>query len=125
MSWWVVESKRLNLSTETTFRVFEAVIANSKEQAIHHAKISDSRLNTALMNAAIRRGDIEGQDEWQPISQLVERLSILPVLTQEEIAAFDPVLLGMLLEHEFFIDEFSEDPEMAVGGGIYDYEPPN
>ena len=125
MSWWVIESKRYNLSAKTTFRVFEAVIAHSEDQAISHAKVSDARLNAALMNAAIRRGEIEDQFEWQPISRLVEYLSIVQVWNDHQIENLDPVLLGMLQEHDFFLDEFSEDAQSAIGGGIYDYDPGN
>lgn len=125
MSWWVIESKRSNLRSKTTFRVFEAVIGNSEEEAIKHSDISDARLDAALMNSAIRRGDIKDRCEWQPVSRLVEYLSVLPVQTEKEIEDQDPVLLGMLLEHDFFLDEFAEDAQTAIGGGIYDYDPPN
>ena len=72
------------------------------------------------MNAAIQAGKIEDEFDWEPVSTHVRHLSVSSVATEAEVAERDEVLLGMLKEHDFFLDEFKEDPEMAVGGGIYD-----
>lgn len=119
--WWVIESERFNLETKSSFRVFEAVIAESKEMAIEHLRISKERLDKTLMNAAIRAGRIEDEFDWEPISTLVRHLSVSSVTTEADVAELDEALLGMLKAHDFFLDEFKDDPQISVGGGIYDW----
>ncbi len=121
LKWWVIESERFNLESKASFRVFEAVIAQSEEMAIEHLRISDDKLNKSLMNSAIRAGKIEDELDWEPVSRHVRHLSVSSVTTEAEVAERDEVLLGMLKEHDFFLDEFKEDPQMAVGGEIYDW----
>ena len=121
LKWWVIESERFNLESKSSFRVFEAVVAQSEEAALEHLRISDEKLDKTLMNAAIRTGKIEDEFEWEPVSTHVRHLSVSSVTTEAEVAERDEVLLGMLKEHHFFLDEFKEDPQMAVGGGIYDW----
>lgn len=121
LKWWVIESQRFNLASQSTFRVFDAVIAENEQAAIENLRDSDEKLGKTLMQSAIRNGKIHDESGWEPVSTLVQHLSISAVTTQAEIAKRDPELLGMLLEHEFFLDEFKDDPKMAVGGGIYDW----
>ena len=121
LKWWVIESERFNLASKASFRVFEAVVAQNEEMAIEHLRISDEKLNKSLMSAAIRAGKIEDEFEWEPVSTHVRHLSVSSVTTEAEVAERDEVLLGMLKEHDFFLDELKEDPQMAVGGGIYDW----
>lgn len=121
LKWWLIESERFNLESSASFRVFEAVVAQSEEAAIEHLRISDEKLDKTLMNAAIRAGKIEDEFEWEPISTLVRHLSVSSVTTEAEVAERDEFLLGMLKEHDFFLDEFKEDPQIAIGGGIYDW----
>lgn len=121
LKWWVIESERFNLESKTSFRVVEAVIAQSEEMAIEHLRISDEKLDKTIMNAAIRAGKIEDEFDWEPISTHVRHLSVSLVSTEAEIAERDEVLLDMLKEHDFFLDELKEDPQMAVGGGVYDW----
>ncbi len=121
LKWWVIESERFNLESKTSFRVVEAVIAQSEEMAIEHLRISDEKLDKTIMNAAIRAGKIEDEFDWVPISTHVRHLSVSLVSTEAEIAERDAVLLDMLKEHDFFLDELKEDPQMAVGGGVYDW----
>ncbi|WGW04431.1 hypothetical protein [Tropicibacter oceani] len=120
MKWWVIESERFNLESKVSFRVFEAVVAQSEEAAIEHLRISYEKLDETLMNAAIRAGKIEDEFEWEPVSTHVRHLSVSSVATEAEVAERDEMLLGMLKEHHFFLDELKEDPQMAVGGGIYE-----
>lgn len=120
LKWWVIESERFNLESKVSFRVFEAVVAQSEEAAIEHLRISKEKLDETLMNAAIRAGKIEDEFEWEPVSTHVRHLSVSSVATEAEVAERDEMLLGMLKEHHFFLDEFKEDPQMVVGGGIYD-----
>lgn len=120
LKWWVIESERFNLESKTSFRVFEAVIAQNERMAIEHLRISDEELDKSLMDSAIRAGKITDEFDWEPISTHVQHLSILSVATEAEVAERDEVLLEMLKEHDFFLDEFKEDPQMAIGGGIYD-----
>ena len=120
LKWWVIESERFNSDTNASFRVFEAVIAQSEEMAIEHLRISDEKLDKSLMNSAIRAGKIEDEFDWEPVSTHVRHLAVSSVATEAEVAERDEVLLGMLTEHNFFLDEFGEDPQIAVGGGIYD-----
>lgn len=119
--WWVIESERFNTESKAMFRVFNAVIAQNEKTAIEHLRISDEKLDKTLMNAAIRAGKVEDEFDWEPVSTHVRHLSILSVKTQAEVAACDEVLLDMLKDHDFFLDEFNEDPQMAVSGGIYDW----
>ena len=121
LKWWVIESERFNLASKASFRVFEAVVAQSEEMAIEHVRISDEKLDKTLMNAAIRAGKIEDEFDWEPVSTHVRHLSVSAVTTEAEVAERDEVLLGMLKEHDFFLDELKEEPQMAVGGGIYDW----
>jgi hypothetical protein len=118
--WWVIESLRFNNRSSTRFRVFEAAVGRTEEEAILHAKIADERLEAALMRTAIRRGEVVDQYEWQPVSRLIEHLSITRVTTEEEIASLDAMLLAMLQEHDFFLSDIEEDPATVVGGGIYE-----
>ena len=80
-----------------------------------------SGIEKTLMDAAIRAGQIEDELGWEPVSTHVRHLSVSLVTTEEEVAELDEVLLGMLKDHDFFLDELKEDPQMAVGGGIYDW----
>lgn len=121
LKWWVIESERFNLASKASFRVFKAVVAQNEEMAIEHLRISDEKLDKTLMNAAIRAGKIEDEFDWEPVSTHVRHLSISSVTTEAEVAERDEALLGMLKEHRFFLDELKEDPQMAVGGGIYDW----
>ena len=121
LRWWVIESERFNLESKAPFRVFKAVVARSEEAAIEHLRISDDKLDKTLMNAAIRAGKIEDEFDWEPVSTLVRHLSVSSVTTEAEVAERNEALLDMLKEHDFFLDEFKEDPQMAVGGGIYDW----
>lgn len=121
LKWWVIESERFNLKSKASFRVFEAVVAENEEMAIEHSRISDEKLDKALMNAAIRAGRIEDEFDWEPVSTHVRYLSVSSVATEADIAERDEVLLGMLKEHHFFLDDLKEDPQMAVGGGVYDW----
>lgn len=121
LKWWVIESERLNLESRASFRVFEAVVAESEEMAIEHLRVSDEKLDKALMDAAIRAGRIEDEFDWEPVSTHVRHLSVSSVTTEADVAERDEVLLGMLKEHNFFLDDLKEDPQMAVGGGIYDW----
>lgn len=118
-TWWVVESERRNAGTDARFRVFEAVIGQSEDDARHYSALSDARLDAALMASAVRRGAIVGKDDWTPVSTHVRFLAVTPVRTREDIAALDPVLLDMLVEHEFFSDDFANDPTTVIGGGTY------
>lgn len=121
LKWWVIESERFNLESKTTFRVFDAVVAQSEDVAIEHLRISDKKFEKTLMDAAIRAGQIEDELGWEPVSTHVRHLSVSLVTTEEEVAELDEVLLGMLKDHDFFLDELKEDPQMAVGSGIYDW----
>ena len=121
LKWWVIESERFNLESKASFRVFEAVIAQTEEMAIEHLRISDEKLDKSLMNSAIRAGKVEDEFDWEPVSTHVRYLSVSSVTTEAEVAERDEELLGMLKGHDFFLDEFKEDPHMAVGGGIYDW----
>ena len=116
----MIESERYNLGTKASFRVFEAVVGQSEEEAISNSKISDEKLDKTLMESAIRSGRIEDEFDWEPVSTLVKHLSASSVRTEADVAELDKVLLGMLVEHDFFIDDFEDDPQIAVGGGIYD-----
>lgn len=118
LKWWVIESERFNLESKASFRVFEAVVAQSEEAAIENLRMAEEKLDKTLMNAAIHAGKIEDEFEWEPVSTLVKHLSVSSVTTEAEIAERDEVLLGMLKGHDFFLDEFKEEPQMAVGGGI-------
>ncbi|WP_370213102.1 hypothetical protein [Roseovarius sp.] len=121
LKWWVIESERLNLESKASFRVFAAVVAESEEMAIEHLRISDEKLDKTLMNAAIKAGRIEDEFDWEPVSTHVRHLSVSSVTTEADVANRDEVLLGMLKQHNFFLDDLKEDPQMAVGGGIYDW----
>jgi len=120
LQWWVIESERFNLESNASFREFEAVIAPNEEMAIEHLRVSDEKLDQSLMNSAIRAGKIVDEFDWEPISKHVRHLSVSMVSEESEVAKLDKVLLSMLKEHHFFLDEFKEDPQMAVGGGVYD-----
>jgi hypothetical protein len=122
MAWWVIESLCFNNESKTRFRVYEAAVGQTREQAIQHVVVSDQRLNASLMKSAIRRGEITSELDWVPISELVEYLSVTKVTTEEEIAALDWLLLEMLQEHEFFLDEINEDPMTVVGGGTFNVD---
>lgn len=121
LKWWVIESERFNVASQLSFRVFDAVIAQNEEIAIENLRVSDENLDKTLMEAAIRNGKIEDESSWEPVSTLVKHLSVSSVTNQAEVAERDPELLDMLLEHEFFLEEFRDDPQMSVGGGIYDW----
>ncbi|OYU37509.1 MAG: hypothetical protein CFE33_20415 [Pseudorhodobacter sp. PARRP1] len=118
--WWVVESLNLNLEANEKFRLFEAVIGHDEDEAILHKFRSDGQLNQALMNNALRNGKIESEAQWAPVSELVKILAVGRVACEEEIQAHDPVLLEMLVEHEFFLEDFIREPATAIGGGVYD-----
>ena len=120
LKWWIIESQRLNLTSKSTFRDFNAVIAENEDAAIENLRISDDELNETLMKADIRNGKIGDEAEWKPLSTLVKHLSVSPVTTEDDITEREPELLEMLLEHDFFLEEFKEDPKMAIAGGIYD-----
>lgn len=120
LKWWVIESERFNLASKTSFRVFEAVVAQSQEIAIENLRVSDEKLDKSLMAAAIQAGKIEDEFDWEPVSTLVRHMSVSSVTTQAEVAERDEVLLDMLRDHEFFLDDFRDDPQMSVGGGVYD-----
>jgi hypothetical protein len=83
-------------------------------------RVADEKLDKALMEAAIRAGSIEDEADWEPVSTFVRHLSISAVKTCAEIADRDHVLLDMLRDHDFFLDDFNGDPYMSVGGGVYD-----
>ena len=72
------------------------------------------------MKNAIQQGKIQDEMEWEPVSRLIKNRSVTMVQTEREISNLDPVLLEMVREHEFFLDDFTEDLEIAVGGGLYD-----
>lgn len=118
--WWVVESLNLNLEASEKFRVFEAVCGHDEEEAILNKVRSDTELNHALMNSALRNGKIESEAEWQPVSQLIKVLAVSSVASEEEIQELDPVLLEMLVEHEFFLEDFNREPATTISGGVYD-----
>ena len=120
LKWWVIESEGYNLGTKTSFRVFEAVVAQTEEEAIENLKVSDEKLDKNLMKSAIRRGEIEDEVAWEPVSKLVKHLSVSLVQTRADVASLDKVLLNMLIEHNFFLDDFADDPQSSVGGGVYD-----
>ncbi|MCB5199816.1 hypothetical protein LGQ03_11265 [Loktanella sp. TSTF-M6] len=77
LKWWVIESERFNLESKASFRVFDAVVAQSEEMAIEHLRISDEKLDKSLMNSAIRAGKIVDEFDWEPVSTLVRHLSVL------------------------------------------------
>lgn len=117
--WWIIESLRFNNKSNIRFRVFQSVVGRTNEEAILHMKIADERLDAELMRLAIRRGDIADQYEWQPVSELIEHISITRVTTEDEIASLDITLLDMLQEHHFFLLDIEENPATVIGGGIY------
>ena len=117
--WWVIERRMENRQSAERFRIFEAVVAPDKATARAHLAAADARLDMVLMKQAIRRGDVMDAYDWQPVSRELAVLTLVPVRSEEEIAALDPALLKMLQEHAFFVADFQESPDMAVGGGIY------
>ncbi|MEB2846999.1 hypothetical protein GAO09_16225 [Rhizobiales bacterium RZME27] len=117
--WWVVESLKINNRSQEQFRVFEATSGRTEEEAVLHANTSDELLDAQLMGSAIRRGEIVDHFEWQPVSDLIKRLSIKRVTTEEEISSLDPMLLDMLREHEFFLSDIEENSATVIGGGTY------
>lgn len=118
-SWWVIESLKISNISQAQFRVFQATCGETEEEADLHVKLADQRLDAELMGLAIRQGEIIDHFEWQPISDLIKHLSITRVTTEEEIYAMDPILLGMLQEHDFFLSDFEENSATVIGGGIY------
>lgn len=124
LKWWVIESERFNLGTKTSFRAFEAVVAQTAEGALANLEAADEKLDKSLMESAIRSGKIEDEYEWEPVSTLVKHMFVSPVSTESDVSELDTVLLSMLLEHEFFVDDFRDDPQIAVGGGVYDLPEP-
>ena len=117
--WWVIERRMENRQSAKRFRIFEAVVAPDKATARAHLAAADARLDMVLMKQAIRRGDVMDAYDWQPVSRELAVLTLGPVRSEEEIAALDPALLKMLQEHAFFVADFQDSPDMAVGGGIY------
>lgn len=117
--WWVIERRMENRQSGERFRIFEAVIAPDKATARAHLAAADARLDAVLMKQAIRRGDVMDAYDWQPVSRELAVLTLAPVRSEEEIAALDPALLQMLQEHAFFVADFQDSPDMAVGGGVY------
>lgn len=117
--WWVIESQRSNRDTGKAFRIFDAVVGQTQEEAISNLEKSDENLNLSMMNAALANGEISDISEWAPFSTLKQYLAITKVETEGEIAAIDMGLLDMLSEHEFFIEDFEDDPAMSVGGSFF------
>ena len=122
MAWWVIESLCLHNESKTRFRVYEAAVGQTRQEAIHDVVVSNERLNASLMKSAMHRGETISEHEWVPVSELVDYLSVTKVTTEEEIGAPDWLLLEMLQEHEFFLDEINEDPMTVVGGGTFDVD---
>ena len=110
---------KINNISQAQFRVFQATCGETEEKADLHVKLADQRLDAELMGLAIRQGEIIDHFEWQPISDLLKHLSITRVTNEEEIYAMDPILLGMLQEHDFFLSDFEENSATVIGGGIY------
>jgi hypothetical protein len=117
--WWGVESVRKNRDTGETFRVFEAVTGHDEAAARANVAESDKRLDEELMRTAIRKGDVQGEWDWETFSAVIERRRVTLVTSSAQIAAIDPGLLAMLRSHEFFFDELEEDAATAIGGGVY------
>lgn len=122
MGWWVIESLWVDTKSQVRYRYFDAGVARTRDQVIQHAAISQQRQNESSMKAALSRGEVENEHEWIPTHRLIEHLSITSVTTEEEIASIDPLLLEMLQEHEFFLDEIQEDPAILIGGDFFEVE---
>jgi hypothetical protein len=118
--WWVLKSLRRSNSTGAHFVIFHAAIGRNIDEAILHEKIHDEGLNAELMRLAMERGDIAYEHEWQPISTLIEHISVVRVTTEAEVAYLDTLLLDMLQEHDFFLSEIEEDLATVIGGSWHD-----
>ncbi|SOC05244.1 hypothetical protein SAMN05877809_103409 [Rhodobacter sp. JA431] len=117
--WWVIESLRSKTGSGEKFRAFHAAIGQSSKEALAHVQKADLAQESALMEQAIKAGQIEDEWAWEPPSCLISRMQVVSVRSEEEIAALDPDLLSMLKGHAFFMEDFEADPATAIGGGIY------
>jgi len=75
-------------------------------------------LHETLMQTAIRKGDIEDENDWDPPSTLQSDTSFMPVATIQDVAAEDPGHAAMLRTREGFALEFAAEGPFMVGGTV-------
>ena len=117
--WWVLDVRRRNNKGTYTFRVFAAATGCKEADARANYNVSDRNLDKALMETAIRKGEVLDEFDWEPVTTLLELVRVDQVGTELCIANRDGDLLAMLKEHHFFLDEFADNNFLVVGGSVH------
>jgi hypothetical protein len=114
--WWMVRSQRTGKHGK--FYIWHLVWGETEEEAFKHLADSDTQLDKTLMEHALRRGEISDHSEWTSLSTLLCHTETHKVSTLREIEARDSTLHGMLVEHDCFVHEMSENDPSVIGGGF-------